>query len=552
MPNILSSEADNEIKVNNNNIQRKSLPVIKNAINAITRHLRSSINELEENLSSRSTPIILQKADIAIVNELIINNYIANSNNINSHGFLNINNNLMGNLKEKFFTSSLIKTISLEEKNKFNTIQDEENEDLYENFINALLRPSEWSFNLISLDKNGIPKFRFRKEHIIALTKACNEIISSQPMVLKIKTPVKVFGDIHGQYEDLMRFFELWGEPSESPGVGDINLIDYLFLGDYIDRGVNSLETICLLMALKIKYPDKIHLLRGNHEDRLINSNFGFLEECEFRLVETREPDELSVFNVINEFFDCLPLAAIINEEILCIHGGLGGCLTKVSEIEEIKRPLKVVHEATNKTEQIVMDILWSDPTDNDQEYGIQPNVMRDSRNYGNIVKFGPDIVEKFLKNNNLSMIIRAHECVLDGFERFDGGNLITVFSATDYCKRHKNAGAMLIINNNFEIIPHLIYPILETNSNSPDQNINEKENIGANNLYSQHKRWIDEDDDFKARPPTPLRSRNQGGNNTSNRNSSNLNNNGNQVSANSINNDNNKHNNKITNVSFN
>ena len=325
-------------------------------------------------------------------------------------------------------------------------------------------------------------KFRFRREHIIALTKACQEIIASQPMVLRINTPVKIFGDIHGQYEDLMRFFELWGEPSESPGVGDIQSIDYLFLGDYVDRGCNSLETICLLMALKIKYPERIHLIRGNHEDILINLNFGFKEECDNRLCEDDEED-LNVFKTINELFEYLPLAAVIENQILCLHGGIGGCLSWLEEIEDIERPLKVIHEATNKTEQIVMDILWSDPTDNDEEVGIQPNPLRDTKSFGNIVKYGPDVVDMFLKKNNLSMIIRAHECVLDGFERFSGGNLITLFSATDYCRRHKNAGAMLLIKNNFEIVPHLIYPI----------------NSGRN-------KWIDNEESLKKRPPTPLR----------------------------------------------
>lgn len=495
--------------------------------------------------------------NIQNLHNLNINNF-KNFNNMNfytSENNLKLNNNVLSSSKTgevNVNTSSNIKTISLEESNKFKTINEEENiEELYEYFIKTLLKPSEWKNSyLVSLDKNGIPKFRFRREHIIALTKACQEIILGQKMVLKIKTPVKVFGDIHGQYEDLMRFFKLWGEPSENPGSGDINLTDYLFLGDFVDRGVNSLETICLLMALKIKYPEKIHLIRGNHEDRLINSNFGFLEECEFRLNDTREPDEFNVFEVINEFFDCLPLAAIIDKEILCIHGGLGGCLTKISEIEEIKRPLRIVHEANNRTEQIVMDILWSDPTDNDNEFGIQPNIMRDSRNYGNIVKFGPDIVDKFLNTNKLSMIIRAHECVLDGFERFNGGKLITLFSATDYCKRHKNAGAMLIINNNFEIIPHLIYPIFEridfknnndnllfnainnienyidfhnnnreliTNIDNQwdvNKNVEDQKNNGnihfkkLNGFQQKMIKWIDEEDDFKNRPPTPLRNK--------------------------------------------
>ena len=91
------------------------------------------------------------------------------------------------------------------------------------------------------------------------------QVLGTQPMVLKVDAPVKVFGDVHGQYQDLMRFFDLWGTPDEN---GDIESHDYLFLGDYVDRGNHSLETICLLMALKCKYPDKIHLLRGNHEDK--------------------------------------------------------------------------------------------------------------------------------------------------------------------------------------------------------------------------------------------------------------------------------------------
>lgn len=339
--------------------------------------------------------------------------------------------------------------------------------------------------NNILNSNNRFQKFRFRREHIIALTKACQEIVASQPIVLNLSVPIKIFGDIHGQYDDLIKFFDLWGEPSEDPLAGDINSIDYLFLGDFIDRGVNSLETICLLMALKIKYPDKIHLLRGNHEDALINSMFGFKDECIGRLTEDNTLNEdLDVFKAINEFFEYLPLAAIINGQILCIHGGIGSCLKKISQIEELKRPLKIVHDALSLSELIVMDILWSDPTDNDSEMGIQPNLLRDSRNNGYIVKYGPDVVRTFLKENNLSMIIRAHECVLDGFERFDSGNLITVFSATDYCKRHKNAGAMLVIKNNFEIVPHLIYP-----DNSDKQ------------------KWFDELSSNK-RPITPLRNR--------------------------------------------
>jgi protein phosphatase len=120
-----------------------------------------------------------------------------------------------------------------------------------------------------------------------------------------------------------MRFFDLWGTPSDVLKDGDIDSFDYLFLGDYVDRGSQSLETILLLLALKLKYPEQIHLLRGNHEDRCINNGFGFFEECQIRLNED-SLDENSVFNKINEVFDYMPLAAIVEDKIICLHGGIG------------------------------------------------------------------------------------------------------------------------------------------------------------------------------------------------------------------------------------
>lgn len=141
----------------------------------------------------------------------------------------------------------------------------------------------------------------------------------------------------------------------------------------------------------------------------------------------------------------------------------------------------------TNHEQQVVLDILWSDPTESDAETGIVSNTMRDPQGAGNIVKFGPDVVHDFLKRNDLSMIIRAHECVMDGFERFAGGSLITLFSATDYCKKHKNAGAILIVKTNLEIVPKLIYP----------------STANANN-------WIEDEEQLARRPPTPPRWKNQ------------------------------------------
>ena len=349
-------------------------------------------------------------------------------------------------------------------------------ESTAELFAEQLLRPREWA-----MQKDPSGKFPYGREHIVRLADQCLGILQQQPMVLRLRAPIKVFGDIHGQYQDLMRFFDLWGTPSDEVS-GDIEAYDYLFLGDYVDRGSHSLETVCLMLALKVKYPKQVHLLRGNHEDRWINNAFGFAEECSLRLGEDPN-DPMSVFNKVNDVFDWLPLAATIEERIVCLHGGIGSTLQRLEQIEELKRPLEVIHEVQTPIEQLVVDILWSDPTDSDQELGIQANYIRDPNSTGNIVKFGPDKVEEFLKRNSLDMILRAHECVMDGFERFAGGTLITVFSATDYCGRHKNAGAVLIITRKFEIIPKLIYPLSNDESN-----------------------WMDDEASQNKRPPTPPR----------------------------------------------
>ena len=364
----------------------------------------------------------------------------------------------------------------------FRFIKGSKEKSLINSFIRNILNPSEWKKRSSSYAKS----FNFSPNQIVELTEKCKKIVENQPKILKLTSPIKVFGDVHGQIKDLMKFFESFGEPSEDLN-GDIDAIDYLFLGDYVDRGIYSLDTICLLMALKVKYPNKVYLIRGNHEDRLINMHFGFYSECCQRLNEN-SLEGGSVFNTINNFFEYLPLAAIIDNQILCIHGGLGANFKNISDIENIERPIVVYHEPKNLNQQIVMDILWSDPSDTDQINGIKPNFARNSSKYGIIVKFGPDIVEEFLKANNLNMIIRGHECVLDGFERFAGGSLITVFSATDYCGRHNNAGAMLFIKSNCDIIPYLMYP--------------EK---------AENKNWINSEEFLKDRPVTPPRTRNKG-----------------------------------------
>lgn len=450
--------------------KRKLLAEMESKSKTVTPTM-SPINNSSTNQKIKPSTIKIKPSQTA---SLPMSSIMISKPQIQKHGEMA----MVSNKKED---KLIIKQVQFDDKWNITPTKEVKDKPLYDVFLDYLLQPQGWLSGQKEEEAKGT--FHFTIDEIAQLTKQCIDIVAAQPNILKVSAPVKVFGDIHGQYIDLMSFFDKWGSPSETMN-GDIMSNDYLFLGDYVDRGNFSLETICLLMALKVKYPDQIHLLRGNHEDILINSSFGFQNECEKRLDDDSESDD-SLFRLINNFFEYLPFAAVIEDQILCLHGGIGANVNKLSDIESIPRPFEVVHEATNREQKLVMDILWSDPTDTDEELGIQPNLQRDSNNFGNIVKYGPDIVKKFLNANGLSHIMRGHECVLDGFERFAGGLLITVFSATDYCGRHNNAGAMIVINQQKAMIPHLIYP--------PD---------GGNT------NWIDDEDYYKKRPPTPPRIR--------------------------------------------
>ena len=185
-------------------------------------------------------------------------------------------------------------------------VQKNPNEFICQLFMKSLLKPKDFK-----LPPQG-SKFPLKREDIIELATECINILAVQPTVIRdMKPPVKVFGSLHGNYADLMRFFDIWKAPSDQ---GDIHGFDYVFLGNYVDRGAYSLETICLLMALKLKYPKQIFMLRGNHEDKNVNRYLGFGEECAKRLEEDISAPT-SVFAKINEMFEYLPLAAIISDK---------------------------------------------------------------------------------------------------------------------------------------------------------------------------------------------------------------------------------------------
>ncbi|TVU45430.1 hypothetical protein EJB05_04917, partial [Eragrostis curvula] len=305
--------------------------------------------------------------------------------------------------------------------------------------IECLLRPQSWKLPPVTNE------FILDSNEISWLCNKAEALFSKEENVLSLRAPVKVFGDIHGQFSDLLRFFQKFGTPSVS---GDIRYSDYLFLGDYVDRGQHSLEVITLLLALKVEFPKKVHLIRGNHEVSRVNKIYGFQAECRRRLGER---EGIWTWLRFNKVFNWLPLAAVVEKKIVCMHGGIGGSINFIQDIQLLKRP--ITNEGENN---ILWDLLWSDPT-KDGVSGVKENV-RGPRT----VTFGPDRVLDFCTRNHVELIIRAHQCVMDGFERFAQGHLITVFSAPNYCGTKKNAGAILEIGRDLVIIPKIVHPEME------------------------------------------------------------------------------------------
>jgi serine/threonine-protein phosphatase PP1 catalytic subunit len=252
---------------------------------------------------------------------------------------------------------------------------------------------------------------------IRALCIKSRDIFISQPVLLEVEAPIKIVGDIHGQYFDLLRLFEYGGFPPEA---------NYLFLGDYVDRGKQSLETICLLLAYKIKYPENFFILRGNHECASINRIYGFYDECKRRY-------SIKLWKTFTDCFNCLPIAAIIDEKIFCTHGGLSPELKSLDQIREIERPCDVPEEG------LVCDLLWADPDKDIVGWG--------QNDRGVSFTFGPDVVAKFLRKHDLDLICRAHQVVEDGYEFFAKRMLVTLFSAPNYCGEFDNAGSMMSVD---------------------------------------------------------------------------------------------------------
>ncbi|EXJ84164.1 hypothetical protein A1O3_04831 [Capronia epimyces CBS 606.96] len=340
------------------------------------------------------------------------------------------------------------------------------------------------------------------------------EILIEEGNVVSVHAPVTICGDIHGQFHDLMELFRVGGD------VPDTN---YLFMGDFVDRGFYSLESFLLLLCLKVRYPDRITLIRGNHESRQITTVYGFYDEC------IRKYGSANVWRYCCEVFDYLALGALVlgattdvppaasdnentqstlppeDEEVesevlnangdilsktlrrrfaglsmmshhtnssrispapdvdvpsppdhpasslplqsspssqslftpptsttgavLCVHGGLSPLIETVDKIRLIDRKQEVPHEGA------MCDLLWSDP-DEIEGWGLSPR--------GAGFLFGADIVRHFNHNNDLSLVARAHQLVMEGYKEMFDKTIVTVWSAPNYCYRCGNVAAIL------------------------------------------------------------------------------------------------------------
>jgi protein phosphatase len=253
---------------------------------------------------------------------------------------------------------------------------------------------------------------------LLDLCDSVNSLLSAEPVLLHVSAPIAIVGDIHGNIDDLLRIFEECGYPPHQR---------YLFLGDYIDRGLHSIEVITLLFALKCKYPGHIYLLRGNHETLTISNVYGFSKECKRRFSGR-------IFTEFNYVFESLPIAAVVGRALFCVHGGLSPELTKIEDFEQISKPQAV-------PTGVQADLMWSDPSACVD--GFEPS----TRGLG--LLFGESVANRFLTLNQLQMIVRSHEACSDGMEWPFGKrhrSVLTVFSTTDYCGSG-NAGVVVRVS---------------------------------------------------------------------------------------------------------
>ncbi|CAO2178686.1 unnamed protein product, partial [Urochloa humidicola] len=255
-----------------------------------------------------------------------------------------------------------------------------------------------------------------------SLCEYVKEILIEESNVQPVNSPVTVCGDIHGQFHDLMKLFATGGHVPET---------NYIFMGDFVDRGFNSLEVFTILLLLKARYPAHITLLRGNHESRQLTQVYGFYDECQ------RKYGNANAWRYCTDVFDYLTLSAIINGQVLCVHGGLSPDVRTIDQIRTIDRNCEIPHEGP------FCDLMWSDPEEI-ETWAVSP------RGAGWL--FGSRVTAEFNYVNGIELVCRAHQLVQEGLKyMFQEKGLVTVWSAPNYCYRCGNVASILSFDEKME-----------------------------------------------------------------------------------------------------
>jgi len=290
---------------------------------------------------------------------------------------------------------------------------------------------------IVSMMEHFKKQKRLHKKYVIRLLVEAKKILDAEPTLVDFEGKVTVFGDIHGQFYDLLNIFSINGYPSgTNPCV---------FNGDFVDRGSFSVEVILTLLAWKCLYPQHVFLNRGNHEAQTMNKVYGFEGEVKAKYSQF-------IYELFSSLFCSLPLATRLNKKILVVHGGLfakdGVTLEEIRKLDRFREP---------PDEGIMCDIMWSDP---------HPQAGRSPSKRGVGLSFGPDVTKRFLEQNDLALVVRSHECKDEGYEVAHNGQCITVFSAPNYCDQAGNKGAIVIFKDDlkpsfttFDAVPHPSMP---------------------------------------------------------------------------------------------
>ena len=252
------------------------------------------------------------------------------------------------------------------------------------------------------------------EQDVVTILTMIMQMLYNENNVILLESPIVIVGDIHGQLDDLLYMFQIAGD---NPGQ------KYLFMGDYVDRGYHSLNTFLLLLIRKILYKDKYYLLRGNHESRQVSQMYGFYNECLMNYGNS------GIWSLCNDVFDLLPMAAIIDNEVFSVHGGLSPDLPLIEKMNAINRQNELGSIGS------LGDLCWSDP-DTIQFW------RQNQRGAGFI--FGEEQTKEFLQMNDLKLITRSHQLVQEGAKWYFDNTLCTVWSAPNYGYRSGNIASIM------------------------------------------------------------------------------------------------------------